>query len=197
VERGARNVTLQSIEKLALALEISVSKLLSYPRAATGSSGAGQGFEPDELVDILYVEDSPADVGLAKQGLKSIANHIFVVPDGIAALNFLFGAGEHAHRLTSQRPQLILLDLGLPKMDGLEVLRRIKGDARTSSIPVIVLTASLRDRDLQMSKQLGAEAYIVKPLSLQNLSLVTSQLQLHWALVKRTGPVRAMPAARG
>jgi CheY-like chemotaxis protein len=184
VERGARNVTLRSIEKLAQALEISVSTLLTYAREPLPEGGRAPEFAPGELVDILYVEDNLADVELAKEGLKHITNRIHVVHDGLAATHFLFCTGEYAQRQTKNRPQLILLDLDLPKMGGLEVLRRIKADSRTSSIPVIVLTASPRDRDLQISKQLGAAAYIIKPVDLKNLTQVTPQLHLHWALLK-------------
>jgi two-component system response regulator len=238
VERGARNVTLLSIEKLAGALEISVSTLLAYAReplpegtrmeefvtgqmhgAPTRAAHSSEGTRVEEfvtgrmrgaptraahspegtraeefaaggLVDILYVEDNPADIGLATEGLKNITNRIYVARDGQAALNFLFGTGEYANRKTTSHPQLILLDLGLPKVDGLEVLRRVKADPRTSGIPVIVLTASVRDRDLQTSKRLGAEAYIIKPLDLQNLSRVTPQLHLQWALLKPAAPVQ-------
>jgi two-component system response regulator len=193
VERGARNVTLQSIEKLARALEISVSTLLAYTRGSPPEGTRAEAFAAEDLVDILYVEDDPRDVGLAIEGLKNVTNRIHVVRDGVEAINFLFGAGDYTRRKTLSRPQLILLDLGLPKMNGLEVLRRVKSDARTSSIPVIVLTASVRDRDLQASKRLGAEAYIVKPVDLKNLSEVTPQLNLHWALLKSPLPARSRP----
>lgn len=197
VERGARNVTLQSIEKLAMALEISVSTLLAYAREPLPEGSHAEEFVTEGLVDILYVEDNLADVGLATEGLKSITNRIHVVHDGLAALNFLFGTGEYANRKTRPGPQLILLDLGLPKVDGLEVLRRVKADPRTSGIPVIVLTASVRDRDLQISKQLGAEAYLIKPVDLQNLSQVTPQLNLQWALLKPAIPVQGRQRLKG
>jgi CheY-like chemotaxis protein len=197
VERGARNVTLQSIEKLARALEISVSTLLAYPREPLPQGTRSEEFVTGGLVDILYVEDNPVDVGLATDGLKHITNRIHVVRDGLAALHFLFGTGEYANRRTRPNPQLILLDLGLPKVDGLEVLRRVKADPRTSGIPVIVLTASVRDRDLQASKRLGAEAYIIKPVDLQNLSRVTPQLNLQWALWKPAAPVQPQQESMG
>lgn len=183
VERGSRNVTLQSIEKLAQALEISVATLLTYNRESQKGAAPGE-FTPAALVDILYVEDNEADVALARRGLKNITNRIHILRDGQAALNFLFGMGEYAPPKTASRPHLILLDLNIPKVDGLEVLRRIKADARTASIPVIVLTSSTRDRDLQTSKRLGAEAYITKPVDLKNLTEVTPQLKLQWALLR-------------
>jgi two-component system response regulator len=130
------------------------------------------------------VEDNPADIELAREIFKNLTNRIHVMRDGVAALNFLFGTGEYVRGKTGNRPQLILLDLRLPKMDGLEVLRRIKADPRTSDIPVIVLTASVRDRDLQICKRLGVEDYIIKPVDMQNLSDVTRRLNLNWALMK-------------
>ncbi len=197
VERGARNVTLLSIEKLAQALEVSVSTLLAYAREPRSGGVRATEFVAEDLVDILYVEDNLEDVALATEGLKNITNRIQVVGDGLAALNFLFGTGEYAHRKTQSHPQLILLDLGLPKVDGREVLRRIKADPRTSGIPVIVLTASTRDRDLQISKRLGAEAYIIKPVDLKNLSQVTPQLHLQWALLKTAIQAQGQPMHKG
>ena len=114
-----------------------------------------------------------------------MTNRMYIVRDGASALDFLFCKGHFAHRKRNDRPQMILLDLGLPKIDGLEVLRQIKTDPRTRTIPVVVLTASRRDRDTAASKQLGAEGYIVKPVDFQNLSGVTPQLSLQWALLKR------------
>jgi len=182
VERGARNVSLESIEKLARALEISTATLFSY-ESSPGQSGtsrlAGEG-----LVDILFVEDDPHDAELAKDALKGITNWVQVVRDWQAALDFLFCQGEFAQRQSNQRPQLVLLDLELPKIGGLEVLRRVKSDPRTATIPVVVLTGSDSDRDIRTSKRLGAAAYIVKPVEMGNLAHVTPILQFQWALVK-------------
>lgn len=190
IERGARNVSLESIEKLARALEISVSALFAYADGAGDPSG---GAAAKELVDILFIEDKPEDVEIALHALKTagFANQITVAHDGAEALQLLFGEGDKpaAVRPGRDKPpphrrQIILLDLSLPKVHGLEVLRRIKSDPRTASIPVIVLTASPHERDLQASKRLGAAAFIVKPLDFQNLSEITSQLSLQWALLK-------------
>jgi CheY-like chemotaxis protein len=183
VERGARNVSLASIEKLARALEVSIPTLLSD---AHGEGAPTELLLADKLVDILFVEDRADDVELAMRALKSahISNRIHVVRDGAAALDYIFSTGEYANRRRNDRPQLILLDLGLPKIDGLEVLRRIKADPRTSNIPVIVLTVSSRYRDIAASKRLGADAYIVKPVDFQNLSKVIPQLNMQWALLK-------------
>jgi two-component system, response regulator len=141
---------------------------------------------PDELVEILLVEDNENDVLLVTQALKNanITNRVFVMRDGAAALDFLFSAGEFAHRRNNDRPQVILLDLNLPKIDGLEVLRRIKADSRTRSIPVVVLTSSKEDLDISTAKHLGAETYIVKPVDFQNFSATALKLSLQWALLK-------------
>jgi two-component system, response regulator len=182
IERGTRNVSLKSVEKIADALRISIWTLFSdfndHPGAAPLTT--------DELVDILLVEDRPEDAELTMEALKdgNITNRIYRVPDGAAALNFLFGTGEFSHRRPNDHPQVVLLDLHLPKIGGLEVLRRIKSDPRTSSIPVVVLTSSKDDRDVIESKRLGAETYIVKPVSLENFSAMTLKLSMHWALFK-------------
>jgi len=182
VERGARNVSLESIEKLARALEISTATLFSYepsPGQPGTSRLAGEG-----LVDILFVEDDPHDAEMATEALKGITNWVQVARDGQAALDFLFCQGEFVHRQINQRPQLVLLDLGLPKIDGLEVLQRVKSDPRTATIPVVVLTSSNRDRDVRTSMRLGAAAYIVKPVEMSNLAQVAPILRFQWALVK-------------
>jgi len=182
IERGARNVSLVSIEKLARALEISPAALFSHEPGAGPPKTERMG--GTALVDILFVEDNPRDAEMAMDALASVTNHVQWVRDGQAALDFLFCKGEFARRQPSRHPQLILLDLGLPRMDGLEVLRRVKSDKRTAGIPVVVLTGSSRDRDVQTSKRLGAAAYIVKPVGMVNLTHVIPVLSLQWALVK-------------
>jgi len=191
VERGTRNVSLASIDKLAAALEVSVATLFAQVGQAPLDGSSPPPISADELVDILFVEDRPEDVELTLRALKSanFQNRISVVRDGAEALNYLFGTGELAEQpRTIKLPKLILLDLGLPKVSGLEVLRRIKGEARTRSIPVIVLTASSGDKDAMASRRLGADAYIVKPVGFQNLSEVVPQVSLHWALLKAPPP---------
>jgi CheY-like chemotaxis protein/DNA-binding Xre family transcriptional regulator len=190
IERGARNVSLISIEKLARALEISLATLFSYELPAS-ELGSAQ-LAGDSLVDILLVEDDPRDAEMTMEALKGITNWVQAVEDGQAALDFLFCRGQFAYRQSNQRPQLVLLDLRLPKVDGLEVLRCIKFDPRTSSIPVVVLTGSDRERDLRTCKRLGAAAYIVKPVEISNLAHVTPTLHFQWALIKPPPP--AMPA---
>ena len=182
VERGSRNVSLKSIEKLAEALGISVVTLFSD----INSKPPTEALQGDELAEILLVEDSADDALLVTQALKnaSITNRIFVVRDGAAALDFLFCTGEFAYRRINDQPQVVLLDLNLPKIGGLEVLRRIKADSRTRAIPVVVLTSSKQDLDIATCKRLGADTYIVKPVDFQNFSAATLQLSLQWALLK-------------
>ena len=177
LERGARNPSIASIEKLAQALNLSVSAL--FQRAANGGRSS-------EFVEFLLVEDNPHDVELTKLAFAKarITNPLHVVRDGAEALDFLFGTGAYQHRAYAPLPQVILLDLNLPGKSGLEVLRRIKTDTLTKDIPVIVLTASTRDRDIAECRRLGAETYIIKPVGFQKFSEVTPALNLAWTLVK-------------
>jgi two-component system response regulator len=189
VERGSRNVSLKSIEKLADALGISVLTLFSD----VSSKAPTEALHADELAEILLVEDDADDALLVTEALEkaNITNRIFVARDGAAALDFLFCTGEFAYRKTNDQPQVILLDLNLPKIDGLEVLRRIKADARTRSIPVVVLTSSKDDANIAACKRLGAKTYIVKPVDFDNFSAATLQLQLQWALLKPAALIAA------
>jgi CheY-like chemotaxis protein len=187
VERGERNPSITSIEKLAQALEVSFTSLFDRP---------GQQGGPREAVEILLVEDNPIDIELTKNAFKKaqIRNPLHIVNDGETALDFVFARGLHADRSNARPPQLILLDLNLPKKSGLEVLRAIKQDSRTQNIPVIILTISDSDRDIEESRRLGAETYIVKPVSFQNFSKVTTLLSLSWVLVDPTGKLAAQPS---
>lgn len=177
VERGVRNPSLESIEKLAVALDLSVSRL--FRRAKDGGDGV-------PALEILLVEDEPADVELTMRAFRKagVTNPVRVVGDGVAALDFLFATGPYAHRREGALPGVVLLDLRLPKLNGLEVLRRIKADRRTKNIPVIVLTSSRLDEDMTECAQLGAENYIVKPVDFQNFSEITPLLKFKWALMK-------------
>jgi CheY-like chemotaxis protein len=172
VERGARNLSLEAIDRLASALKLSISTLFTH---------AGNGGGPDDFVEILLVEDNSRDIELTLRAFRKarMSNRVHVVRDGVEALDFLFSAGLDTGRAL---PGVILLDLNLPKIDGLEVLRRIKADRRTRDIPVIVLTASERDSDIAVCRQHGVESYIVKPVGFQNFSEVTQRLQMEWAL---------------
>ena len=182
IERGARNVSLKSIEKLADALGVSVQILFADVDIKSGCTP----LRTDEMVDILLVEDNDNDTLLVVQALKkaNLTNRIFVVRDGAQALDFLFCTGQFAYRRLNDHPQVILLDLNLPKIDGLEVLRRVKADNRTHDIPVVVLTASKYDDAIAICKRLGAESFIAKPVDFQNFSAMTLQLSLQWALLK-------------
>jgi CheY-like chemotaxis protein len=187
VERGERNPSITSIEKLAQALEVSFTSLFDRPGGAQGG--------PREDLEILLVEDNPIDIELTKNAFKKaqIRNPLHVVNDGETALDFVFARGLHADRATARPPQLILLDLNLPKKSGLEVLQEIKKDPRTQNIPVIILTISDSDQDIAESRRLGAETYIVKPVSFQNFSKVTTLLSLSWVLVEPNGKLSARP----
>lgn len=188
VERGARNPSIVSIEKLAQALELSISTL--FERANGGGESA-------KFVEILLVEDDPRDIELAKLAFEKarITNPFHVVRDGDEALDFLFASGAYQHRNHAPLPQIILLDLNLPRKSGLEVLRRIKADTLTKDIAVIVLTASSRDRDMAECRRLGVETYIVKPVGFHKFSEVTPNLNLAWTLVKPVGAEMTEPAS--
>lgn len=176
VERGMRNVSLISIEKLAHALGLSVWRL--FEQAANGQA-------IDQL-EILLVEDEPNDIELTQRAFARarIANPVHVVNDGLAALDFIYARGVYADRHDKALPGVILLDLKLPKLDGVEVLRRIRADERTKNIPVVILTASKFESDHAECRRLGINSYIVKPVDFRNFSEVTPQLQFDWKLVR-------------
>ena len=139
---------------------------------------------------ILLVEDNPDDEILTVRALKknNILNDIIVVRDGAEALDYLFGAGSYADRDMTVMPQLILLDLKLPKIDGLEVLRRIRGNEKTRLLPVVVLTSSSEEQDMIESYSLGANSYIRKPVDFNQFSEAVKNLGLYW-LVLNESPV--------
>lgn len=138
-------------------------------------------------IEILLVEDNPNDVELALHALKknNLANRIHVVRDGAEALEFLFASGAYAGRDVNHTPKVILLDLKLPKVDGMEVLRRIKSDERTRSIPVVVLTSSREERDIVESYRLGVNSYITKPVDFEQFTEAVRQLGLYWLLLNQ------------
>jgi len=177
VERGARNLSLESIEKLATALELSISGL--FERAREGGAAVN-------AVEVLLVEDEPLDVELTLRAFKKarLTNPIHVVHDGAEALDFIFATGAYTHRRELLPPGVILLDLNLPRVNGLDLLRQLKFDRRTEKIPVIVLTVSQHDRDIAECRRLGVETYLVKPVDFRDFSEVTPHLQLEWSLVK-------------
>lgn len=134
-------------------------------------------------VEILLVEDNPHDAELALRALKkrNLSNHVAWVKDGAEAMDFIFGASTGG----KAAPKVILLDLKLPKVDGLEVLRQLKGDERTKHIPVVVLTSSREEQDIVQSYQLGVNSYIVKPVDFENFSEAVAQLGLYWLLLNQ------------
>jgi len=138
-------------------------------------------------VEILLIEDSPRDAELTIRALRErkLANRLFHAKDGAEALDFLFGSGKFSKRGVDKQPKVILLDLKLPKVDGLEVLRKIKSDERTRVIPVIVLTSSTEERDVVTSYQLGVNSYINKPVDFDNFAEAVAQLGLYWLLLNR------------
>jgi CheY-like chemotaxis protein len=139
------------------------------------------------IVEILIVEDNPQDLELALRALKKakLTNHIQVARDGAEALEFLFGEGSHDGRTVEDAPNVILLDLKLPKVDGLEVLRRVKSDPRTKNIPVIVLTSSKEQNDVVESYRLGVNSYIVKPVNFERFVESVQQLGMYWLLLNQ------------
>lgn len=136
---------------------------------------------------ILLVEDNPDDETLMLRALKKnkIANEIVVAHDGIEALEYLFAEGNFSSRDIEELPQLILLDLKLPKLDGLEVLRRIRNDERMKFIPVVILTTSTEQRDLIEGYQLGANSYVQKPVDFYDFMEATRQLGLYWLVLNQ------------
>lgn len=138
-------------------------------------------------LEILLVEDNPQDAELTIRALKKrhLANQLIHVKDGQAALDFIFGTGAHAGRDVHAQPKVVLLDLKLPKIDGIEVLRRIRADERTKLMPVVVLTSSREDRDVIETYQLGTNSYIVKPVDFENFAEAVSNLGLYWLVLNQ------------
>jgi two-component system response regulator len=139
----------------------------------------------EQLVDVLLVEDNPDDVELAMFAFRknNLGNRIHVARDGAEALEYIFGTGAYASGKAAQTPKLILLDLKLPKVDGLEVLRQIKSDPRTRNTPVVMMTSSREENDLVASYSLGVNSYIVKPVDFQQFVEAARTLGLYWLLL--------------
>ena len=140
-----------------------------------------------ENVDILLVEDNPNDAELAMRALRKgkLANHITWVKDGAEALEFIFRTGAYAGR-PDRNPKLIMLDLKLPKVDGIEVLKRIKADERTRVIPVVMVTSSAEGRDIVESYKLGVNSYVVKPVEFDHFSETVAKAGFYWMLMNKT-----------
>jgi CheY-like chemotaxis protein len=147
-------------------------------------------------IEILLVEDSPADVELTLHALRqnNLVNRIHVARDGEEALDFLFCRGPYEGRSFESPPKVVLLDLKLPKVDGLEVLRQVKTDPRTKAIPVVILTASREEKDLVNGYKLGVNAYIQKPVDFDQFREMVKRLGLHWLVINQPPPPAAFRA---
>lgn len=143
-----------------------------------------------EASDVLLVEDNLLDAELTIRALKkrNLSNKLVHVMDGQEALDYLFGTGKHEGRDVSLRPRVMLLDLKLPKVDGIEVLRRVRNDPSTKTLPVVVLTSSCEQRDVVESYNLGANSYIVKPVEFEKFAQAVSDLGLYWLLLNQPPP---------
>jgi two-component system response regulator len=141
---------------------------------------------------ILLVEDNQDDEELALLAFKknNVANEVVVARDGVEALDYLFGTGPHAGRDVAALPQLMLLDLKLPKVDGLEVLRRVRADPRTRRLPVVILTSSKEEEDLIQAYDLGVNSYVRKPVAFDQFVKAASQLQMYWLVLNEAPPAK-------
>ena len=181
LERGARNPTFDSLDRIAGALEITVGGM--FQEAERGLDGAN---EFDDLVQILLVEDDLRDAELALRAFRKarVKNRVQVARDGAEALDFVFASGAYSSRPGHRMPDLILLDLDLPKVSGIEVLRRVKTSEQTRHIAVVVLTTSTHHREIAECRRLGAEFYIEKPVGFRDFSDIARKIPLDWALIK-------------
>ncbi len=145
-----------------------------------------------DYTTILLVEDNPDDEALTLRAFRknNIKNEIVVAHDGVEALDFLFGTGSYAGRDASVRPQLVLLDIKLPKIDGLEVLRRLRADDRTKFIPVVILTSSKEEQDLIRGYSLGANSYVRKPVDFTQFMDAVRQLGMYWLVLNEPVPTK-------
>jgi CheY-like chemotaxis protein/plasmid maintenance system antidote protein VapI len=191
IERGARNLSLETIYKLSSALGVSIEAL--FARAEVRQQMEQHATFTGQLVDVLLVEDQEADAELTLEAFKrgGLTNRVMVVRDGAAALDFVFCRRQYAHRRMAENPQVMLLDLNLPKIHGLEVLRKIKEDPRTRHLQVVVLTISRKDEHINRALELGAAGYIIKPVDFQNFSKIMPKLSYHWALLDSTSRTSA------
>lgn len=138
-------------------------------------------------IEILLVEDNQDDLDMTLRSLRkaNLANHIQIARDGSEALEFIFCQGAHAGRKIEHGPKLVLLDLKLPKIDGMEVLKRVKGDPRTKMIPIVMLTSSKEQKDVIESYQLGVNSYIVKPVNFEGFAAAVKELGMYWLLLNQ------------
>jgi CheY-like chemotaxis protein len=153
----------------------------------------------DRQIEILLVEDNNDDVELTLHALRkeNLANSIHVARDGEEALEFLFCNGKHVERSFDQPPRLVLLDLKLPKVDGMEVLKRLKGDPRTCTIPVVILTSSKEERDLVQGYGLGANSYIQKPVDFEQFRETVKTAGLYWLVINQAPLPKSISKSAG
>ncbi len=139
---------------------------------------------------ILLVEDNPDDVKLTVRafGKSTLPNRVIVATDGVKALDYLFGTGDYAGRDLNDMPAVVLLDLKLPKLSGLEVLRRLRADARTKRLPIVVMTSSREEQDVVASYDLGANSYVRKPVDFEQFSAAIDNLGLYWLVLNEAPP---------
>jgi CheY-like chemotaxis protein/DNA-binding XRE family transcriptional regulator len=180
IERGVRNISLKSVASLSKALEISTWCL--FAGASTEDPNARS--NAMALGEVLMVEDNPVDAELALRAFRRarFANPVRVARDGEEAVEYLFGTGGKSAGKCRRLPQLVLLDLHMPRISGLEVLRMMKSDPLTRAIPVIVLTVSRQDKNILECSRLGVENYIIKPMAFESLCKMAPELSLGWAL---------------
>jgi len=136
-------------------------------------------------LDIILVEDNPDDALLTKRALKNLSENLIHLKNGQEALNFIFNGAEYEGKKFSQRPKIILLDLNMPKVNGMEVLEKVKSNPRTKGIPVVILTSSSEDPDIKKCYELGANSYIVKPVDFENFSKTVAELGLYWLVFNK------------
>jgi two-component system response regulator len=139
-------------------------------------------------IEILLVEDNMEDAELTIHSLKRInlANNLFHVKDGAEALDFLFAKGEYADRAVEKKPKVVLLDIKMPKVDGIQVLKKIKSNKKTRSIPVVIMTSSKEEQDIYASYDLGVNSYVVKPINIESFVKAVSELGLYWLITNQT-----------
>ncbi len=141
-----------------------------------------------KTLEILYIEDNPSDIELTLRALKkhNVANSVQVIKDGEEALEYIFATGRYVERNTKENPKVILLDLKLPKVGGLEILKRLKSEEQTKTIPVVVLTSSREEKDMIESYEYGVNSYVVKPINFESFSEAVSALGLYWLLINES-----------
>ena len=189
IERGGRNISLRNLDKLARALDVSMPQLLTWGESGQSSAGT-------DAAELVLVEDDQNDLDLALHALNEaqLSNPVRVLRDGGAALELFFPAERATPKIPACRPLVVLLDLNLPKVPGMEVLRRLKAERQTSVIPVAVLVSSEQDARIEEARRLGAEYHLVKPLRFENFSRLAAKVGLQWLLLRsrpggRSGPV--------